>query len=76
MSDDDKDYRRNMDEKLIGFLSAHEVWMLNDTAWKHDTSRRLDGHSNRLKTLETWRTMLTGAWAVIVAGWYFLTGHK
>ena len=73
---DDPDYRRRLDDKLIGFLASHETWMASDTAWKVRNDARLDAHGDRLKSLEKWRTYLAGAWAVVVGGWYFLTGHK
>lgn len=72
----DDDYRRQMDDKIIGFLSAHEVWMAGDTAWKKDMSSDMKNVKNRVYALEKWRNYLAGAWAVVVAGWAFLTGHK
>ncbi len=73
-TDDDREYRRRMDERLISFLSAHEVWMINDTNWKRDTTARLNSHANRIASLERWRTWALGVAAAVGAGFGWLTG--
>lgn len=77
---DDPDYRRKMDDQIIGFLAAHEVWMVGDTAHKALMIAEIKGIKNRVYSLEKWRNYLAGAWAVVVAAWYILkdlaTGHK
>ena len=66
-----------MDEKLIGFLAAHEVWMTNDTAWKQDTARSLKEHNRRIGSLEKLRVWILGACAAISAGFWLIFGnHK
>ena len=73
---DDHDYRRQMDDKLIGFLAAHEVWMVSDTQFKADMREDMINVKAKIYALEKWRNALVAAWGTVVAGWYFLTGGK
>ena len=58
---DDHDYRRQMDDKIIGFLAAHEVWMTGDTTWKAETKLAVSHLHDCVESMKAERDQILGA---------------
>jgi len=60
------DERRSVREILASMDASLKARDKADEVFRVDLAKRLDNHGGRLKSLETWRSLLTGAIGVVL----------
>lgn len=59
--------KESVREMLAAIRATQIAEEKNSTQYRIDLNKRLDSYSNRLGSLERWRTMVTGAGAIVTA---------